>query len=183
MKNPISRLHNIVNGGLRKAKLRFMGSNLDLAVEAQDFDEASYLWSVIVRRRPRQLIEIGRWLGGSTVLLSAAAATYGGNGSSVDLKLKAPAYADDKLIVELLSRLQLKNCELHVRDSRTFVPGKHMEFAFIDGDHSYAGVKTDFENLAKSLNRGADVLFHDSCASRPFATNHDSPTAYMTELK
>jgi len=152
MKNPISKLHNIVNGGLRKAKLRFMGSNLDLAVEAlrlyngavrlnlgtlnpsnvpqringfhdlaflfashqanrgviaQDFDEASYLWSVIVSRRPRQILEIGRWLGGSTVLFSAAAATYGGNVSSVDLKLKAPAYADDKLIVELLSRLQL----------------------------------------------------------------------------
>lgn len=70
-----------------------------------------------------------------------------------------------------------------MRDSRTFVPGKLLDFAFIDGDHSYAGVKADFENLAKSLNRGADVLFHDSCASRPFATNHEPVAAYMTELK
>ena len=35
-------------------------------------------------------------------------------------------------------------------------------FIFIDGDHSYEGVKTDFELCAPFLSPNAPVLFHDS---------------------
>lgn len=34
-------------------------------------------------------------------------------------------------------------------------------FAFIDGDHSYEGVKADFENVIPYLPSGCPVVFHD----------------------
>jgi cephalosporin hydroxylase len=34
-------------------------------------------------------------------------------------------------------------------------------FAFIDGDHSYEGVKADFYNLLPYLKKGTPVAFHD----------------------
>jgi predicted O-methyltransferase YrrM len=35
------------------------------------------------------------------------------------------------------------------------------DFAFIDGDHSYEGVKADFYNLLPYLKKGTPVAFHD----------------------
>ena len=35
------------------------------------------------------------------------------------------------------------------------------DFAFIDGDHSYEGVKADFYNLLPYLKKGTQVAFHD----------------------
>lgn len=35
------------------------------------------------------------------------------------------------------------------------------DFCFIDGDHSYEGVKADFENIKPFLKKGTPVAFHD----------------------
>lgn len=37
-----------------------------------------------------------------------------------------------------------------------------LDLLFIDGDHSYEGVKQDWENYKNFLNTGATVVFHDS---------------------
>ncbi len=34
-------------------------------------------------------------------------------------------------------------------------------FAFFDGDHSYQGIKTDWESWKSSLKQGATICFHD----------------------
>jgi cephalosporin hydroxylase len=39
------------------------------------------------------------------------------------------------------------------------------DFAFIDGDHSYEGVKADFYNLLPHLKKGTPVAFHDIAIS------------------
>lgn len=39
------------------------------------------------------------------------------------------------------------------------------DFAFIDGDHSYEGVKADFYNLLPYLKKGTPVAFHDIAIS------------------
>ena len=32
---------------------------------------------------------------------------------------------------------------------------------FIDADHSYQGVKNDYDNAIKCLNKGGTIIFHD----------------------
>jgi len=150
---------------------------------AQDFDEASYIWKVVTTRKPSHLIEIGRWLGGSTILHAAAANLSGGQLTSVDLKVKMPHYAKDELIHAHLNKLNLNNVAIVIGDSREYVPRYKIQYAFIDGDHSYEGVKSDFENLMQYVSPGADVLFHDACATRTFATIHEPVARFIRELK
>jgi predicted O-methyltransferase YrrM len=39
--------------------------------------------------------------------------------------------------------------------------GKEVDFVFIDGDHSYEGVKTDFEMFSRLVRRGGIIALHD----------------------
>jgi predicted O-methyltransferase YrrM len=53
-------------------------------------------------------------------------------------------------------------------DSRQFDPTpyeKKMDFIFVDGDHSYEGVKNDTEKAFKMLSPGGAILWHDYGAS------------------
>src|SRR5439155_8391645 len=44
---------------------------------------------------------------------------------------------------------------------KSLLSGKLVDFLFIDGDHSYAGVKRDFEMYAPLLRPGGLAVFHD----------------------
>ena len=161
----------------------FACNKANRGVISQDFDEAAYIWKTIVTSRPLVLLEIGRWLGGGTVLHAAAAALHGGKLTSVDLKKKMPAFADDKVIQKHLTRLGLSNVDIIIADSREFQPTDFLDYVFIDGDHSYEGVKGDYENIISHLKTGGDLLLHDSCATRPYATLHEPVARLMRELR
>lgn len=170
--------------GFEDLSYLFASHQANRGVIAMDFDEASYLWKVITQRRPGKILEVGRWLGGSTTLICSAASQYeGGEVVSVDLKVKAPNYALDSLIEKHLQRLGLNNFKLFVGSSFDFDPGMSIDLVFIDGDHSYEGAKKDFKNAMKYLSTGGDILFHDSCETRPFATYHDQVAKLMDEVK
>lgn len=169
--------------GFHDLAFLFSAHQANRGIIAQDIDEAAYLWGLVVNKRPKEVIEIGRWLGGSTVLLAAAANRSGGKLVSIDLKVKAPDYADDKLIEDLLKKLGLSNVRMVVGNSRDFDPQVSVDLAFIDGDHSYEGAKQDFENLTRYMSPGADILFHDSCSTRRFATLHVEVARLMGELR
>ncbi len=128
-------------------------------------------------------MEIGRWLGGSTILLCSASYENNTKVISVDLKVKAPHYASDELIESVLRNLGIQNYTFYIHDSATFVPQSPIDLILIDGDHSYEGVKKDFENIYGYLKPGAHILFHDADASRPFATKHEEVYRFMVELK
>jgi hypothetical protein len=42
-----------------------------------------------------------------------------------------------------------------------FLNGQQLNFLFIDADHSYAGVKQDFEMYAPLVRKGGMIAFHD----------------------
>ncbi len=46
---------------------------------------------------------------------------------------------------------------------RTTLGGAELDFLFIDGDHSYAGVKQDFEFYSRFVKRGGVIALHDIC--------------------
>ena len=48
-------------------------------------------------------------------------------------------------------------------------PGRHAKFrmVFIDGDHTYQGVKKDIEALSGAIVPGGYICFHDYCSSFP----------------
>jgi predicted O-methyltransferase YrrM len=62
--------------------------------------------------------------------------------------------------------------------AKEIIPGD-VDLLFIDADHSYEGVKRDFEACFPVLASGAYILFHDSVD----ADRHPGATKYVEELK
>jgi len=153
-----------------------------------DFDEASYLFRAVRQFQPRQIVEIGRWLGGSTVLISTAKsrdAVF----TSLDIKMfddkKLPfvrEHAEDSNVQQFLNRIGDTNTHMLVADSRKYVPDSKIDFLFLDGDHSYEGIKADYDHWVQFLNPGAHLLFHDAADTRPLTPHSPGIAKLMLEL-
>lgn len=61
-----------------------------------------------------------------------------------------------------IANVELLEEDSHSEAARKFLDGKSFDLAGIDGDHSYAGVKHDWELTRPHLNSGALVWFHDT---------------------
>lgn len=48
-----------------------------------------------------------------------------------------------------------------VRAVREIYPKRDVDMLFIDGDHTYRGVKADFENYKDLVRKGGLIVFHD----------------------
>lgn len=63
-------------------------------------------------------------------------------------------------------RLELIRADSHLPETLNRVEnifdGNLVDFAFIDGDHTYEGVKSDFEMYSKLIKEGGCVAFHDT---------------------
>ncbi|MGH7197662.1 MAG: class I SAM-dependent methyltransferase [Candidatus Omnitrophota bacterium] len=134
-----------------------------------DFDEAAYLFKLVRSLNNPQCVEIGRFKGGSTLLI--ASAMRGGMLFSIDLHVtldKEGAQRDSEL-EEMLRKTDLNGrVSLIVGDSRTYDNRSlSVDFLWIDGDHSYQGVRADFEHWIGALRPGGHVLFHDDHIGQP----------------
>ncbi len=49
----------------------------------------------------------------------------------------------------------------HMISSQAFFPKKKFDLIFIDGDHSYEGVKFDFEKFKQYLKEDGTIIIHD----------------------
>jgi len=133
-------------------------------------DEILELMSVIERRAPKRVVEIGTARGG-TLFLLLNVLPKDAHVVSVDLPhgpygggyphWKIPffhtlAFGGPKLTL-LRGKSQSEDMLNRVRDAL----GGPADFLFIDGDHSYEGVKADFELYRSLAAPGAMVAFHD----------------------
>jgi len=50
---------------------------------------------------------------------------------------------------------------------KKILKGHKLDFLFIDGDHTYDGVKRDFEVYSESVSKGGIIAFHDICPHPP----------------
>ncbi len=120
--------------------------------------EAALLWKYAAKAE-RAMLEIGSRHGGSTCIIRGANPET--PFTTID---RAPAH--DPRCLEFL-----KDVSMVTGDSKIFPHEQTYDFAFIDGDHTYAGVKGDFDNLQCHLSEGATILFHDAvlgkCPSAP----------------
>jgi predicted O-methyltransferase YrrM len=120
----------------------------------------------IVCQRPRTMLEIGTLHGGTFFLFSRVAAPDAFL-ISVDLPSE-----DLKPWRTLCTYLRTKGQKVSVIDGDSHATstvervhrvlgGRKVDFLFIDGDHSYEGVKQDFENYIGFLDDSGVVAFHD----------------------
>ena len=131
----------------------------------QGFDEAALLWKA-AKATSGNILEIGRNLAGSTVLLAAAAPNR--EIYSIDNRSN-----EDRACKDYLARIENRaRVHLLVADSRMPVPNVRVGFLLIDGDHTFEGVLADVcahWNSAEALDGNvALVAFHDALPNDNF---------------
>jgi len=154
----------------------FASTSLDHAVISMTIRQAAYLFGLVRQMKPRKVIEIGRYKGGSTLVIAAA---MNGKGEfwSIDIGEKhggmhcgEQSRPFDEMLADTCKRFGLK-VSIIVGDSRAVdVDTGEVDLVFIDGDHSYEGVRSDFERFGKRVRVGGAVLFDDAFTDGIFNT-------------
>ena len=133
--------------------------------------EFTELLKIYKRMAPKCVVEVGSFKGG-TLYYWLKNAKAGAQIVSVDLGPEFWVEADrgfDKSVWQSWAprnvRLDVVNGDSHdvsiVEQVRELCP--QVDFLFIDGDHSYEGVKADYENYGALVRKGGIIAFHDVC--------------------
>ena len=160
---------------------------LDLVFEFQPYGismrplqsrwEFRRLLEELERVRPAAMLEIGTARGGSLLAFSGLCSPNA-HIVSVDLPggpfgggypmWKVPLY---KAIARPGQRLDLVRGNSHSANTFAHVErllgGRKLDFLFIDGDHSYEGVRSDFDRYKSLVRPGGIIAFHDIAAPHP----------------
>jgi predicted O-methyltransferase YrrM len=133
--------------------------------------EIQELFKIVLKLKPRRVLEVGTAKGG-TLYLWTQVAVKDATIVSVDLPAGEFGGAYPLCRVPFYQAFARDNQKLHLlRDDSHKVQtiqkvseifGNHpIDFVFIDGDHSYEGVKADFFNYAALVQPGGLVALHD----------------------
>ncbi len=126
---------------------------------SQKIDELKHLVSWVVDLDPEVIVEIGSMDGGTLrawraiapdadlVSISLTGGPYGGGSVPEGL-------ADHHLDADSHSFLTLASV-------KEILYGRPIDFLFIDGDHSYDGVRQDFDMYSSLVRTGGLIAFHD----------------------
>lgn len=146
--------------------------------------------SIVAEQRPRTILEIGTCRGGTLFVLSRLA-DHKATIISIDLPNGAFGGGYKWFHIPIFRAFARKDQTIHLLrvDSHNSVTrdkvahlldGSNLDLLFIDGDHTYAGVKADFEMYSPFVKRGI-VALHD-IAKHPEATRAQA-SVFWEELK
>ncbi|MEZ5958979.1 MAG: class I SAM-dependent methyltransferase [Hyphomonadaceae bacterium] len=135
----------------------FTSNNSNRGVLRQNLNEAALLWKA-ARASSGPILEIGRRHGGSTVLLATACPER--EITSIDLSPAHNQRCED--IFQQIAKSDPNRLNLVVGDSRRSRDGERFGLMFIDGDHTYEGVKADVVAHWSELETGSPAVFHDA---------------------
>jgi predicted O-methyltransferase YrrM len=143
-----------------------------------EFDEAACLFRLVRSKPAAQIVEIGRFRGGSTFLFAVAS----DNDSMVTSIDFAPQ--NDELFQIALKKSGLAHkVHLLVGDScDSEAKVDFYDLIFVDGDHSYEGVIKDYEHWKKAVKPGGYLVFHNAAAGRPHTDTVPGPFRLAQEI-
>jgi len=150
---------------------------LGLVTPAQVKEEISGLLQILLKAKPKYMLEIGTANGGTLFLFSRTIAKDA-KIISVDLpggkfgggypEWKIPFYKSFALPTQDMHLLRMSSHDSSTLDLvKETLSGKKLDFLFIDGDHTYDGVKKDFEMYSQLVRRGGIIAFHDIAKHPP----------------
>jgi cephalosporin hydroxylase len=127
--------------------------------------------------RPATVLEIGTWRGGTLLpicRLSDDKATI----ISLDLPGGTFGGGSSPMHLSTMKRFKKQDQQLHfIRDDshkqevlervQSILKGRQLDLLFLDGDHTYSGVRQDFEMYAPLVRKGGTVALHDIVEHSP----------------
>jgi len=155
-------------------------------------DYADFMLSYCMLCQYQTIVEIGVYLGDTTIRLCEAARFSGGKVFGYDrfepigeeLDWKNPIFGavgvENKLINKGYDKSLFKITKIDSSSDEFFnvlksdTNGK-IDFAFIDGDHGYNGIKNDFLKVYPLLIEDGSIMFHDTY-------NHNGCRKFVLDL-
>lgn len=157
----------------------------DITWEAdQKLTELIMLQEFLVKHNffPKKIFEIGTRYGGTALLWAKIAQTNNGIVYCLDLQfLRQEPYHStyvgtewEKYVVEIEGDSHSDVVKKRVKEQ----VGNNVDFLFIDGDHSYKGVKEDFVSYSSLVKENGLIVFHDIVDSQL----HRNAGCYVSSL-
>lgn len=136
----------------------------------QNLNEINRFYLKLLDFKPKNILEIGTAAGG-TFYLWAQAATDNAKMVSLDLdtgggyrKCRSDLY---RSFARKNQQIHLLRGDSHSKEAldevKSLFNGEPIDFLFIDGDHTYEGVKLDFDMYSPLVRPGGMIGFHDIC--------------------
>jgi predicted O-methyltransferase YrrM len=137
--------------------------------------EITELIDILAKRKPTFVLEIGTSRGGTLFLLTRISSP-----NAVIISIDLPQgefggvfYPNWK--TQFYESFAINQQKIHLirEDShasstvdlvKRILDGQRLDFLFIDGDHTYEGVKLDFRAYSSLVNKGGLIAFHDICS-------------------
>lgn len=167
----------------------FSSTSLDHSVVSMTVRQVAYLFGLARSMKAKKVIEVGRYKGGATLALAMAMKGQGDLWSidigekEARLKRSGESLSYDQQLQRKLGQCGCSNVHLIVGDSRTVeVDTGNVDLVFIDGDHSYEGVRNDFERFGRRVRKGGAVLFDDACGDGVFKSHDDTVGRLVGEV-
>jgi cephalosporin hydroxylase len=140
-------------------------------------DEILSLVKVVSQTQPRIIVEIGSNMGGTLFLFTKVAAQDaiifsldlpGGMGGGGYPWYRAGFYRSFATGSQRIHLLRGDSHDKSLYDQLVRqLEGKAIDFLFLDGDHSFDGIKMDFEMYGPLVKPGGLIAFHDIKPSMP----------------
>lgn len=140
-------------------------------------EEILNLLTLLNKEKPKTILEIGTARGG-TLFLFSRIASEDAVLVSIDLPNVSFSGGYHWWQRSLYESFALPKQEIHLirKDShdektldvvKNIFDGKKVDFLFIDGDHSYEGIKRDFEMYSSLVRKNGTIAFHDIVVHPP----------------
>jgi predicted O-methyltransferase YrrM len=143
----------------------------------QERSEIRSLLTRIAEIRPATILEIGTSNGGSLFLFARVAAP---DALIVSVDLPHGEFGGGyprwrghlyRAFAAGAQRIRLLRADSHAPETleavRAALEGREVDVLFIDGDHTYEGVKRDFEMYGRLVREGGVIAFHDIVPASP----------------
>jgi cephalosporin hydroxylase len=136
----------------------------------QEREEILQLSEFVKNLRPKVVVEIGSKYGGTfmiwneitdahTISIDLVDGIHGGISEEAFEKRNARF---KELYVTKCDFIEGNSHDIHIYQKLVnTLKGKTIDFLFIDGDHTYEGVKQDYEMYSPLVSKGGYIAFHD----------------------
>jgi predicted O-methyltransferase YrrM len=129
------------------------------------------LLKILKKKKPKYILEIGTAFGGTLFLFTRIASNCakiisidlpGGNFGGGYLKTRMKLYKEFALNNQKIYLIRKNSHKKEtLEEIKNILAGNKLDFLFIDGDHTYEGIKEDFRLYSKIVKKGGIIALHD----------------------
>jgi cephalosporin hydroxylase len=142
----------------------------------QSRDELKYMCYLLTILKPKIILEIGMYNGGTLTAWALVSKLMGESPIliGIDSGIQAGQVGDvlkRNILTNLyINGINIDNAHILTMDSHSemcvnkvkeILGDNKIDFCFIDGDHTYEGVKQDYDNYSQFTRHGGIIGFHD----------------------